>query len=135
MPIMQGIIERLNVVLDRKHIHKVDAAVVAPGTSLAAAARAVGAVAASFEREFIDSWPPSLQEVIRAAIYSALTREPRIPVTMSWTPGYDFEVSVWEAPGTGRTIGGITIQIRSRYPDDRRDLQRAPARRRRGRSA
>src|SRR5690242_6846858 len=117
MPIMQGIIERLNVLLNRKNLEHLDADLVAPGQSLAAAARAVGAVTAAYEQAFIESWPSSLQEVIRAALYSAATRKPRIPVTFSWTPGYDFEVSVWEAPGTRRTIGGITIQVRSRYPD------------------
>jgi hypothetical protein len=118
MPIMQGVIERLNAVFHRKHIREVDPALLAPGASLSTAARKVGAARALFEREFIDSWPPALQETIRAAIYSALTRKPRIPVTFSWAPGYDFEVSIWEAAGTQRTMGGITIHLRSRYPDD-----------------
>ena len=119
MPKMQALIERLNAVLSRDNIDQVDADLLAPGTSLAVAARKLVVSVSAAEARYIASWPQGQQEAVRAALYSALARNPRLPVTMSWAPGYDFEISIWEAAGTRTSIGGMTIVFRSRYPGDR----------------
>jgi hypothetical protein len=49
------------------------------------------------------------------------------PITFSWTPGYDFELTIWDAPDTGRTHGGITVLLKSRYPGDTRPALRGEA--------
>jgi hypothetical protein len=118
MPNMQAMIERLNARFNREAIDQLDAELVAPGTTLAVAARKIGAAQTSAEREYIASWPAGQQEAVRAALYSALTRSPRLPVTMAWTPGYDFEVRISEAAGTRASRGAMTITFSSRYPGD-----------------
>jgi hypothetical protein len=51
-------------------------------------------------------------------------RRPKLP---SWAPGYDYELSVWQAPDTRTSRGGITVLIKSRYPDDKHPLKDEPA--------
>ncbi|WP_297692367.1 hypothetical protein [Phenylobacterium sp.] len=67
---------------------------------------------------YFQTVPPSIREAVRAVIHSALATDPPTPLTMSWAPGYDFELNVWHAPDTDMTRGGITVLIKSRYPSD-----------------
>lgn len=76
------------------------------------------------ELRYLKSWPEGLREVLRAAIRSAVHRSPRMPVTIAWAPGYDFEVNVWEAPATADSPGSMTILMRGRYPADRHPAAR-----------
>ena len=69
---------------------------------------------------------PPMQEAIRAVIFDALGTKPPTPITFAWAPGYDFEVSIWQAPDTRTSRGGITILIKSRYPDDNHPLANEP---------
>lgn len=78
---------------------------------------------------YVDSLPGSVQEVMRSTIYYALSTSPPTLVTMAWAPGYDFEVTMWQAPDTSETRGGITILIKSRYPSDAHPI--SPRKRRR----
>jgi hypothetical protein len=39
---------------------------------------------------------------------------------VSWAPGYDWEVRLWESTSIDRSEGGITIQVRTPYPNDPR---------------
>jgi hypothetical protein len=64
----------------------------------------------------------SLQEALRSTIYHALSTKPPTQVTFGWAPGYDYEVTIWHAPDTKKTKGGITVLIKSRYPDDKHPL-------------
>jgi hypothetical protein len=94
----------------------------APGRSLgeiAREARTAPADVLDAWARFLDTMPIAIQETIRAVGYAALSAEPPIEVTFAWAPAYDFEVTVWQAPDTRTTKGGITVLIRSRYPDDR----------------
>jgi hypothetical protein len=72
---------------------------------------------------FLETMPVAIQETIRAVAYAALSAVPPVEVTFAWAPSYDFEVTVWQAPDTKATKGGITVLIRSRYPDDRHPLR------------
>lgn len=72
---------------------------------------------------FLDTMPVAIQETIRAVAYAALSADPPVEVAFAWAPGYDFEVTVWQAPDTTTTKGGITLLVRSRYPDDRHPLR------------
>lgn len=118
MPYMQAMTLRANALLGGETLKTLDARLLAPGANLADAAKAVGMVVRDEEYAFLDSWPSGLKEAIRALVYSALTREPRLPVTIAWQPGYDFGLTVHEAAGTARSVGGMTIVLQSRYPDD-----------------
>jgi hypothetical protein len=69
------------------------------------------------------SAPGSFREVLRGVVYYALSTEPPTPVTFAWAPGYDFEVTLWQAADTSMTRGGITVLLKSRYPDDRHPQQ------------
>ena len=61
---------------------------------------------------YVSMMPRGFQETLRAIIYHALSSEPRVLLNFSWAPGYDFEITLWDAPC------GITVLIRSRYPAD-----------------
>jgi hypothetical protein len=110
---MQAMLDRANPLFDLAHISEFPAALLAPGASLVEAAQESGIAATTAEAQFLDSWPAGLKEVIRAGLLSAVTRG--IRATMAWAPAYDYEVSVWDTPGTEQSPGGMTIFLRSPY--------------------
>jgi hypothetical protein len=67
-----------------------------------------------------------MREALRAIIYQALGTTPPTQITFSWAPAYDYELTIWDAPNTRRTRGGITVLLKSRYPDDKHPLAGAP---------
>ena len=69
--------------------------------------------------EFLNSMPKSIQEVQRALIYHALGTKPPTLITFAWAPGYDWELTIWHAPDTSTTRGGITVLTKSRSPGDK----------------
>lgn len=75
-------------------------------------------------RSYLEKIPPSISESLRAVIHTALATEPPTPLTFAWAPGYDYELTIWQAPDTEQTRGGITLLIKSRYPADRHPLER-----------
>ena len=62
--------------------------------------------------------PAALLEAVRSVIHHALSTSPPTPVTFAWAPGYDFELSLWQSADTRMTRGGVTVLMKSRYPDD-----------------
>jgi hypothetical protein len=74
--------------------------------------------------EFIEQMPIGLQRAIAAAAQTAVDR--LLPVTFAWAPGYDWELSVWDVADTSQTHGGMTMLIRSRFPDDPRSSGGGP---------
>lgn len=72
--------------------------------------------------EFAGSMPVGMQAAISAAVRSAVDRG--LPVTFAWAPGYDWELALWDVADTEQTHGGMTVLIRSRYPDDAHPLAR-----------
>lgn len=67
--------------------------------------------------------PPALQEALRSVIHHALTTTPPTQITFAWAPAYDYEMTIWQAPDTKITKGGITVLFKSRYPDDAHPLK------------
>jgi len=76
--------------------------------------------------KYLDIIPGGLQEAIRSIINYALSTSPPTQITFAWAPGYDYELSVWQAPDTRTSRGGITVLIKSRYPDDKHPLKDEP---------
>jgi hypothetical protein len=71
---------------------------------------------------YIKELPGSFQETLRGLIDYALNTAPPTPITFAWAPSYDYELSIWQAPDTPTTRGGITVLIKSRYPGDKHPL-------------
>ena len=59
---------------------------------------------------YLNNLPGSLQEVLRCLFSRALSASPPIPMTFSWAPGYDYEMTVWEPEC------GILVQFKSPIP-------------------
>lgn len=78
-------------------------------------------------KAYVAMWPAALQETIRTNIYYALTTTPPILMNFSWTPGYDFEVAVWHVDEPPPAASGITVQLKSRFPDDPHPMAAAEA--------
>lgn len=73
---------------------------------------------------FIKSMPEGIHEAIRAVIRANLLRTEPLPITFAWQPGYDWELTVNDVSDTEQTRGGITMIVRSRYPDDRHPMEK-----------
>jgi hypothetical protein len=67
---------------------------------------------------YVSALPGGIQESARSIIYFALDPDSLTHITFSWAPGYDAEMSIWQAPDTRATSGGITVLLKSRYPGD-----------------
>jgi len=72
-------------------------------------------------RNYLQGMPGGISETLRSAIHYALGSNTN--VTFAWAPSYDWEITVWQAPDTAQTKGGITVLIKSRYPDDAHPLK------------
>jgi hypothetical protein len=75
-------------------------------------------------KSYIAKLPMSVSEALRAVIHYALSTKPPTPINFSWAPGYDYELNMWQAPDTKLTRGGITVLLKSRYPDDKHPLEK-----------
>jgi hypothetical protein len=93
----------------------------APGRPLGPSlAQALGHTEAQFTSllaTFISAMPGALQESLRATLHYALTSKPRSLINFAWAPSYDFELNIWEAVEPAPHPSGITILVKSRYPD------------------
>lgn len=118
MPFLQAMAERANELFNRENIARVDASHLAK-TSLSALASGLGIARNKLETDYLDAWPHALQAAVRAVLQSAVERRPAVPVTISWVPGYDYEVDVWESKSVKNSIGAITLLLRSPYPEVR----------------
>lgn len=87
-------------------------------TSLADIADQLGLVTHSGQKRFIDSAPASIQAAILAIAEDNLARDQPKQMMFTWAPGYDWELRVWESTSSTVSEGGITVQVRSRYPGD-----------------
>jgi hypothetical protein len=118
MPWIQRLAEIANRRFSREMINELDLGAFGSEKSLADIAAALEIATTPPEVAYLRGWPAAQQEAVRAALFSALNREPRLPVTFAWTPAYDYEVAIFESAGTSESIGGMTIILRSRYPGD-----------------
>jgi hypothetical protein len=126
MPHLQTVLGQLNTAFSKAEIDKLaqqkDA--FAPGKPLAAGIVVSPKMALHSDwKTYLDQIPMSIQEAIRSVIFFSLSSSPPKQITFAWAPGYDYEVTIWDAPDTRTTKGGITILIKSRYPDDKHPLQ------------
>jgi hypothetical protein len=68
--------------------------------------------------EYINRIPGAIQETLRSVIYYALSTDPPTLISFSWAPSYDYEVNVWHIVEPEPQRSGITVFLKSRYPDD-----------------
>jgi hypothetical protein len=129
---LQTVLANLNIAFSRENIGQIAARreAFAPGKPLAA-----GVVIREGTRlhelwvEYLGRIPASFQEAFRSVVYHALSTEPPTPIVFAWAPGYDYEFTMWYAPDTPPTKGGITILLKSRYPTDEHPaMKSAPSR-------
>jgi hypothetical protein len=76
-------------------------------------------------KSYLELAPMSFREAMRSVIHHALSTSPPTQITFAWAPGYDYELTMWQAPDTKMTKGGITVLLKSRYPDDKHPLAAA----------
>jgi hypothetical protein len=77
------------------------------------------------ERDVIDRCPISLQVALLATLRAAVGRskdqaardEGAVPVSFSWIASYDFELTIFEARPGPSSWGGVTIILRTPYPE------------------
>jgi hypothetical protein len=129
MPVLQTVLNQLNAAFGgpglKNLVTKRDA--FAPGKPLGAG------LVVQKGTPLYDAWqvylgelPGSIQETLRSVIYYALSTAPPTEITFAWAPSYDYEVTIWHAPDTSTTKGGITVLVKSRYPNDKHPLPRSP---------
>ena len=121
MPWMQAMVDRGNSMFSRKNVGRVSLRKLeALGREATFADHAVALKIAESppEQRFLAGWPAGQLAAVSGAIRSCLTREPRMPITFAWAPGYEYEVTIWESAGIKGSEGGMTILFRSRYPGD-----------------
>jgi hypothetical protein len=75
---------------------------------------------------YLNQIPKSIQEAIFGVIRYSLSTTPPTSIVFAWAPGYDYELTIFQAPDTRTSRGGITLIIKSRYPDDKHPLQDEP---------
>lgn len=133
MPRLQTLLGALNTAFSRSEIaqtaHGRDS--FAPGQplgdALAGMVSSLGSPMYLAFRDYVSVIPGSIQESIRSSLHYALSTDPPTLVIGAWAPGYDYEVTVWQAPDTEETRGGITLLIKSRYPGDPHPLDCPPS--------
>lgn len=121
MPYMQTSLQRINGAFSSANIATVPRETISNAADLADAFSSLPGVDLSDGAvEFIRSWPSALQAAVLAAIVDNLSRDDdrRVPIVMTWTPGYDFDVRIWDVRNTESSDGELTIHLTSRYPGD-----------------
>ncbi len=88
------------------------------GASLVDVLNNLEVVKSSGHAGFISQTPDSIQAAILAAVGQNLRRESPKQMMFNWAPGYDWELRLTESQSSVMSDGGITIQVRSRYPGD-----------------
>ena len=120
MPLMQGALSALNTTFAAENLAGLDPTVFEPGTgtTLVDGFLRAGVDLDKATQAFVRTWPTALQAALQAAIFENLRRDGSVPMTFAWAPGYDYELSMWDVRDTRETAGGITVLLKSRYPDD-----------------
>ncbi len=116
MPFMQAVVERANMAFNSKNIESVAPSLFEPGKDLLNAAMTLDVVQSVAERSHFSQWPRSIQEALRATLYDAVSRSPRVPVQMIWTPAAGFGIGIWEAAGVNGSFTAISVHLKSPMP-------------------
>lgn len=124
MPVMQTMLHELNYKFGRDQIQATAGRkdMYAPGEQIVGALIAGDTPLAPAFKDYFAQMPGAIHETLRSVIHHALSTTPPTHVSFAWAPGYDWEITVWQAPDTRTTKGGITLLIKSRYPDDKHPL-------------
>jgi hypothetical protein len=67
---------------------------------------------------FLRALPPTIHDTYKAVVHSALHGEPPTLITFAWAPGYDYELTQWYVPEPEPEMPGVTLLLRTRYPED-----------------
>lgn len=121
MPDMHTALHQINGAFSAANVNSLNASPFAPGNNLIDALDGLpGVTLSATVRTFLQTWPTGIQAAVAAAIYDDLSRPTtsRVPILLSWTPGYDYEVRMWDVRNTTSTHGELTIHLTSRYPGD-----------------
>ena len=119
MPTFHAMARRANAALTAAELAGVDAAVFAEGRSLVEGLQQLGVIVNEEEAAYIAAFPSGLQEAVRALLHDNVASGAPLDITFAWAPGYEDELSLWQVADGEHTAGGITVFIRSRFPDDR----------------
>jgi hypothetical protein len=127
MPVLQTVLNQLNSAFGGQGLHALAANrdAFAPGKPLGAGLVVQkGTPLYNAWQDYLGQLPGSFQETLRSIIHYALSTAPPTPITFAWAPSYDYELTIWHAPDTPTTKGGISVLIKSRYPNDKHPLTR-----------
>jgi hypothetical protein len=125
VPIFQRLLERANHRFASDQIVTLDPdiftiAAVPDHELLVNCANALGVATNEAERAVIRRCPLSIQIAIlgvaRAAVLRSTPNQP-VPIVFAWMSGYDFELTVFEARPGPNSWGGITLILRTPYPE------------------
>ena len=128
MPILQTVLGQLNAAFTGQSLTTLASqrSAFAPGQPLGAG------IVVPKGSQLYDAWqaylgelPGAFQETLRSIIHYALSTAPPTQITFAWAPSYDYELTVWHAPDTATTKGGITVLVKSRYPTDKHPLPKS----------
>jgi hypothetical protein len=119
MPVFHAMARRANTTLTAEGLAGVDSALFAEGRSLVEALQELGVIVNDEEASYIAAFPSGLQEAVRALVHDNIASGAPLDMTFAWAPGYEDELSLWQVADGDHTTGGITVFIRSRFPEDR----------------
>jgi hypothetical protein len=127
MPALQSVLGELNHAFSKNEIGKLATMreTFAPGKGLDTGLLVKkGTALHKAWTDYAAQLPGSFQETLRGIVYHALSTKPATQITFAWAPGYDYELTVWHAPDTKATRGGITVLVKSRYPSDKHPISK-----------
>jgi hypothetical protein len=113
MPMFGEVVRHLNCQFDKRTIVELagTADAFAPGRRLdVQVLKFPDAAVAQLFQTYLKNLPPSLHEVLRGLFFHALSASPPVPMSFSWAPAYDHELTVWEQ------ACGIIVQFKSPVP-------------------
>jgi hypothetical protein len=67
---------------------------------------------------YVSTMPGGFRETLRSIIHYALTSEVQVLLNFSWTPAYDWELTMCEIVEPAPYNSGIQILLKGRYPDE-----------------
>lgn len=119
MPAYETMFGELLFQLRNESVRQEIGELIAGGRSLAEIVASLELAPSPGQLDFIASTPRSLQAAILAVVKDNLDRGDEAKQMMfTWAPGYDWELRLWESTSSVVSDGGITVQVRSRYPGD-----------------
>ena len=121
MPFMQMMANRTSCLFNGDDIGSLDIGCLDTANSLAELLRILGIAQSDAEIAMIGHMPGLLQRTCLETIRYSLQPPggaSRIPITVSWSPAYDWAVKLWEAHAVEGSPTAITVHIEGPYPDD-----------------